>query len=79
MPPPHGIADYGIAELDFHRIEGGLLVETKDALELDHSQLNVVTRRRCAAQEFPRYACAARSCLTPWPGDSKSGISRPRY
>ena len=52
MPPPHGMADYGIAELDFHRIEGGLLVETKDALELDHSQLNVVTRRRPTLEEL---------------------------
>jgi phosphoribosylaminoimidazolecarboxamide formyltransferase/IMP cyclohydrolase len=52
MPPPHGLADYGIAELDFHRIEGGLLVETKDALELDHSQLNVVTRRRPTLEEL---------------------------
>ena len=32
-PPPDGLPDYGIAELDFQRIEGGLLVETKDALE----------------------------------------------
>ncbi len=51
-PPPEGLSDYGIAELDFHRIEGGLLVETKDALELDHSQLNVVTRRRPTLEEL---------------------------
>jgi phosphoribosylaminoimidazolecarboxamide formyltransferase/IMP cyclohydrolase len=47
-----GLDDYGIAELDFHRIEGGLLVETKDALELDRSQLNVVTRRRPTLEEL---------------------------
>jgi len=51
-PPPEGLSDYGIAELDFHRIEGGLLVETKDALELDRSQLNVVTRRRPTLEEL---------------------------
>jgi phosphoribosylaminoimidazolecarboxamide formyltransferase/IMP cyclohydrolase len=51
-PPPDGLSDYGIAELDFHRIEGGLLVETKDALDIDHSQLNVVTRRRPTLEEL---------------------------
>jgi phosphoribosylaminoimidazolecarboxamide formyltransferase/IMP cyclohydrolase len=50
--PPDGLDDYGIAELDFHRIEGGLLVETKDALDIDHSQLNVVTRRRPTLEEL---------------------------
>ncbi len=50
--PTDGLFDYGIAELDFHRIEGGLLVETKDALDIDHSQLNVVTRRRPTLDEF---------------------------
>ena len=52
LPPVNGLSDYGIAELDFHRIEGGLLVETKDALEVDHSQLNVVTRRRPTLEEL---------------------------
>ena len=51
-PPRDGLNDYGIAELDFHRIDGGLLVETKDALDLDHSQLNVVTRRRPTLEEL---------------------------
>lgn len=51
-PPPDGLSDYGIAELDFHRIEGGLLVETKDTLDIDHSQLNVVTRRRPTLEEL---------------------------
>lgn len=51
-PPPDGMSDYGIAELDFHRIEGGLLVETRDALDIDHSQLNVVTKRRPTLEEL---------------------------
>ena len=51
-PPPDGLSDYGIAELDFHRIEGGLLVETRDALGIDHAQLNVVTRRRPTLEEL---------------------------
>ena len=51
-PPLDGLSDYGIAELDFHRIEGGLLVETKDALDIDHAQLNVVTRRRPTLDEL---------------------------
>lgn len=49
---PDGLSDYGIAELDFHRIDGGLLVETRDALEVDHAQLNVVTRRRPTLEEL---------------------------
>jgi phosphoribosylaminoimidazolecarboxamide formyltransferase/IMP cyclohydrolase len=51
-PPPDGLFDYGIAELDFHRLEGGLLVETRDTLDIDHSQLNVVTRRRPTLEEL---------------------------
>ena len=51
-PPRDGLNDYGIAELDFHRIEGGLLVETKDTLDIDRSQLNVVTRRRPTLEEL---------------------------
>ncbi|MEX1294670.1 MAG: bifunctional phosphoribosylaminoimidazolecarboxamide formyltransferase/IMP cyclohydrolase [Candidatus Limnocylindrales bacterium] len=51
-PLPGGLSDFGIAELDFHRIEGGLLVETKDALDIDHAQLNVVTRRRPTLEEL---------------------------
>jgi phosphoribosylaminoimidazolecarboxamide formyltransferase / IMP cyclohydrolase len=46
-PPDHGIAD-----LDFHRIEGGLLVETRDRLDIDHGQLHVVTRRRPTLDEL---------------------------
>jgi phosphoribosylaminoimidazolecarboxamide formyltransferase/IMP cyclohydrolase len=51
-PRVDGLADYGIADLDFHRIEGGLLVETRDSLELDHAQLHVVTRRRPTLEEL---------------------------
>ncbi len=50
--PPGGMSDYGIADLDFHRIEGGLLVETIDRLEINHSQLHVVTRRRPTLEEL---------------------------
>jgi phosphoribosylaminoimidazolecarboxamide formyltransferase/IMP cyclohydrolase len=49
---PDGLADYGIADLDFHRIEGGLLVETRDQLDVDRAQLNVVTRRRPTLEEL---------------------------
>jgi phosphoribosylaminoimidazolecarboxamide formyltransferase/IMP cyclohydrolase len=54
VPAPRGdgLADYGIADLDFHRIGGGLLVETRDTLELDHGQLHVVTRRRPTLEEL---------------------------
>jgi phosphoribosylaminoimidazolecarboxamide formyltransferase / IMP cyclohydrolase len=47
-----GMSDYGIADLGFHRIDGGLLVETLDRLEIDHSQLHVVTQRRPALDEL---------------------------
>jgi phosphoribosylaminoimidazolecarboxamide formyltransferase/IMP cyclohydrolase len=50
--PFEGLADYGIARLDFHRIDGGLLVETRDRSELDRSQLKVVTRRRPTLEEL---------------------------
>lgn len=50
--PPDGLSDYGIADLDFQRIEGGLLVETRDRLEVDRAQLNVVTRRRPSLEEL---------------------------
>lgn len=43
---------YGIGRLDFHRIDGGLLVETRDRSELDRSQLKVVTRRRPTLEEL---------------------------
>jgi len=50
--PFEGISDYGIARLDFHRVDGGLLVETRDRSELDRSQLKVVTRRRPTLEEL---------------------------
>ncbi len=50
--PSEAIADYGIARLDFHRIDGGLLVETLDQSAVDRSQLKVVTRRRPTLEEL---------------------------
>lgn len=47
-----GLSDYGIARLDFHRIGGGLLVETRDSSEVDRSQLKVVTTRRPTLEEL---------------------------
>jgi phosphoribosylaminoimidazolecarboxamide formyltransferase/IMP cyclohydrolase len=47
-----GLSDYGIARLDFHRVDGGLLVETRDASEVDRSQLHVVTERRPTLEEL---------------------------
>jgi phosphoribosylaminoimidazolecarboxamide formyltransferase/IMP cyclohydrolase len=46
------LADYGIADLTFHRLDGGLLVETRDVLDVDRSQLNVVTARRPTLEEL---------------------------
>ena len=43
--PVDGMRDYGIANLDFKRVGGGLLVEALDAVDLDRGQLQVVTRR----------------------------------
>ena len=43
--PAEGMRDYGIANLDFKRVGGGLLVEALDTLDIDRSQLQVVTRR----------------------------------
>jgi phosphoribosylaminoimidazolecarboxamide formyltransferase/IMP cyclohydrolase len=50
--PLDGPRDYGIANLDFKRIAGGLLVETKDELGLDKTQLQVVTKRRPTLEEL---------------------------
>jgi phosphoribosylaminoimidazolecarboxamide formyltransferase / IMP cyclohydrolase len=50
--PIDGPRDYGIANLDFKRIAGGLLVETKDELGLDKAQLQVVTKRRPTLEEL---------------------------
>jgi len=43
--PTDGMRDYGIANLDFKRVAGGLLVEALDELDIDRGQLLVVTRR----------------------------------
>ncbi len=50
--PVEGLTDYGIARLDFQRIDGGLLVQTRDRSELDRSQLKVVTKRRPTLEEL---------------------------
>jgi phosphoribosylaminoimidazolecarboxamide formyltransferase/IMP cyclohydrolase len=50
--PTEGMRDYGIANLDFKRIAGGLLVETIDELGLDRGQLQVVTKRRPTLEEL---------------------------
>ena len=50
--PTEGMRDYGIANLDFKRIDGGLLVEGLDDLGLDRGQLQVVTRRRPTLEEL---------------------------
>ncbi len=42
----------GILDLDLHRIDGGVLVQTQDRALLDHSQLNVVTKRRPTLEEL---------------------------
>lgn len=49
---PEGLSDYGIARLDFRRIDGGLLVETRDRSDVDRSQLKVVTNRRPTLEEL---------------------------
>jgi phosphoribosylaminoimidazolecarboxamide formyltransferase / IMP cyclohydrolase len=43
--PTEGMRDYGIANLDFKRVGGGLLVEGLDLVDLDRGRLQVVTRR----------------------------------
>ena len=50
--PIEGIPDYGIARLEFHRVDGGLLVETRDRSDLDRAQLKVVTERRPTLEEL---------------------------
>ncbi len=50
--PTEGMRDYGIANLDFKRVAGGLLVESLDDLAVDRSQLQVVTQRRPTLEEL---------------------------
>ena len=50
--PTDGMRDYGIANLDFKRVAGGLLVEDLDELGLDRGHLQVVTRRRPTLEEL---------------------------
>jgi phosphoribosylaminoimidazolecarboxamide formyltransferase/IMP cyclohydrolase len=44
--------EVGVPDLDLYRIDGGVLVQTQDRALLDHSQLNVVTRRRPTLEEL---------------------------
>jgi phosphoribosylaminoimidazolecarboxamide formyltransferase/IMP cyclohydrolase len=48
--PSDGMRDYGIANLDFKRVGGGLLVETLDVVDL--GRLQVVTERRPTLEEL---------------------------
>ena len=50
--PTDGMRDYGIANLDFKRVAGGILVEDLDDLALDRGNLQVVTRRRPTLEEL---------------------------
>jgi phosphoribosylaminoimidazolecarboxamide formyltransferase/IMP cyclohydrolase len=50
--PTDGMRDYGIANLDFKRVSGGLLVETQDALGIEAGHLQVVTKRRPTLEEL---------------------------
>ena len=50
--PTDGMRDYGIANLDFKRVAGGLLVESLDDLGVDRGHLQVVTRRRPTLEEL---------------------------
>ena len=50
--PTEGMRDYGIANLDFKRVAGGLLVESLDELGLDRGRLQVVTNRRPTLDEL---------------------------
>jgi phosphoribosylaminoimidazolecarboxamide formyltransferase/IMP cyclohydrolase len=50
--PTEGMRDYGIANLDFKRVGGGLLVESLDDLALDRVRLQVVTKRKPTLDEL---------------------------
>jgi phosphoribosylaminoimidazolecarboxamide formyltransferase/IMP cyclohydrolase len=59
--PSEGPRDYGIANLDFKRVGGGLLVETLDRIETDRSQFQVVTTRKPTLDELTDLAFAWRA------------------
>lgn len=59
--PTEGPRDYGIADLDFKRVGGGLLVETLDRIETDRSQFQVVTQRKPTLDELTDLAFAWRA------------------
>jgi phosphoribosylaminoimidazolecarboxamide formyltransferase/IMP cyclohydrolase len=59
--PTEGPTDYGIAELDFKRVGGGLMVETLDRIETDRSQFQVVTQRKPTLDELTDLAFAWRA------------------
>jgi len=59
--PSEGPRDYGIANLDFKRVGGGLLVETLDRIETDRSQFQVVTQRKPTLDELTDLAFAWRA------------------
>jgi len=59
--PSEGPRDYGIADLDFKRLGGGLLVETLDRIETDRSQFQVVTQRKPTLDELTDLAFAWRA------------------
>jgi phosphoribosylaminoimidazolecarboxamide formyltransferase/IMP cyclohydrolase len=61
--PTEGMRDYGIANLDFKRVGGGLLVETLDTLGIDRGQLQVVTKRRPTLEELTDLLFAWRTVL----------------
>ena len=50
--PTEGMRDYGIANLDFKRVAGGVLVESLDEVGLDRGRLQVVTKRRPTLDEL---------------------------
>ena len=50
--PTEGMRDYGIANLDFKRVAGGLLVQSLDEVGLDRGRLQVVTKRRPTLEEL---------------------------
>jgi len=50
--PAGPAAEHPAAELELRRIDGGILVETRDRLEMEHDALRVVTQRRPTLEEL---------------------------